>query len=236
MEADAEAGRVTTGSRRPGPLRFWTCLLGLLLLVLLTDSAKQSVPRVTLGYKELVHSGTVAPFREGLHSHTLLLDEERGRLLLGARDHIYMLDLEHLNRSPKKISWPASKERVETCIFAGKNPHTECANFIRVLHSYNRTHVYACGTGAFLPQCGFVEAGGRGEDSTFHLHLHSIEPGRLKCPFDPWQPFASVLTGEKNPSTAVPPHRCQPDLIPPVLTDVFPPASARTLSGSVDRL
>ncbi|XP_035283316.1 semaphorin-3D-like [Anguilla anguilla] len=196
MDADTEAGRVTTRSRRPGPLRFWMRLLGLLLPALLADSAKQSVPRVTLGYKELLHSGTVAPFREGLHSHTLLLDEERGRLLLGARDHIFMLDLEHLNRSPKKISWPASRERVETCIFAGKNPHTECANFIRVLHSYNRTHVYACGTGAFLPMCGFVETGGRGEDATFQLHLHSIEPGRLKCPFDPWQPFASVLTDQ----------------------------------------
>ncbi|KAI1888162.1 hypothetical protein AGOR_G00182190 [Albula goreensis] len=185
------------GSRRPGPPQLWMHLFGVLLWFLpMTDSTKQTVPRVTLSYKELLHSGTVAPFREGLHSHTLLLDEERGRLLLGAKDHIYMLDLDHLNRSPRKISWPASKDRVEMCKLAGKNAHTECANFIRVLHSYNRTHVYACGTGAFHPLCAFVETGGRGEDATFHLHPQSVESGRLKCPFDPWQPFASTLTDQ----------------------------------------
>lgn len=39
----------------------------------------------------------------------------------------------------------------------------ECANFVRVLHTYNRTHVYACGTGAFHPSCAFVEIIGRRE-------------------------------------------------------------------------
>lgn len=39
----------------------------------------------------------------------------------------------------------------------------ECANFVRVIHNYNRTHVYACGTGAFHPSCAFVEITGRRE-------------------------------------------------------------------------
>lgn len=39
----------------------------------------------------------------------------------------------------------------------------ECANFVRVIHNYNRTHVYACGTGAFHPSCAFVEISGRRE-------------------------------------------------------------------------
>uniref|UniRef100_A0A8C5EBX4 Sema domain-containing protein n=1 Tax=Gouania willdenowi TaxID=441366 RepID=A0A8C5EBX4_GOUWI len=39
----------------------------------------------------------------------------------------------------------------------------ECANFVRVLHNYNRTHVYACGTGAFNPICAFIEVSGHRE-------------------------------------------------------------------------
>ncbi|XP_036373451.1 semaphorin-3D-like [Megalops cyprinoides] len=197
MDAHSKAGRVTARSRRPGPPLPWLRLFVTLLSVSpMANCVKQSVPRVTLGYKELLHSGSVTHFHERLHSHTLLLDEERGRLLLGAKDHIFLLEMEHLNRNPRKISWPASKERVEMCKLAGKDAHTECANFIRVLHSYNRTHVYACGTGAYHPLCAFLETGGRGEEGVFHLHMQSVESGRLKCPFDPWQPFASVLTDQ----------------------------------------
>lgn len=45
------------------------------------------------------------------------------------------------------------------------SPQLECANFVRVVHNYNRTHVYACGTGAFHPSCAFVEITGRREAS-----------------------------------------------------------------------
>ncbi|XP_036375635.1 semaphorin-3D-like [Megalops cyprinoides] len=154
------------------------------------------IPGNHMTLRKLRLSGSVIPFLGSAEGGSLLLDEERGRLLLGTRDHIYLLELEHLNRSPRKISWPAPKERVEMCKLAGKNAQTECANFIRVLHNYNRTHVYACGTGAYHPLCAFVEVGGRGEEATFLLHTNSVESGRLKCPFDPRQPFASVLTDQ----------------------------------------
>uniref|UniRef100_A0A674NK10 Sema domain, immunoglobulin domain (Ig), short basic domain, secreted, (semaphorin) 3D n=1 Tax=Takifugu rubripes TaxID=31033 RepID=A0A674NK10_TAKRU len=113
---------------------------------------------------KLLQAGSVSLFlgpADGLHSHSLLLDEEKGRLLLGTRDHIYLLDPDDLSRTPRKIHWPAPWDRVETCKLAGKN--LECANFVRVLHNYNRTHVYACGTGAFHPTCAFVEITGRRE-------------------------------------------------------------------------
>lgn len=32
----------------------------------------------------------------------------------------------------------------------------------------------------------------------FKLDTHILESGRLKCPFDPQQPFASVMTGKIN--------------------------------------
>lgn len=34
-------------------------------------------------------------------------------------------------------------------------------NFVKLLHAYNRTHLLACGTGAFHPTCAFVEVGHR---------------------------------------------------------------------------
>lgn len=36
---------------------------------------------------------------------------------------------------------------------------SECANYIKVLHLYNRTHLLACGTGAFDPVCAYVRVG-----------------------------------------------------------------------------
>ncbi|XP_041112247.1 semaphorin-3D-like [Polyodon spathula] len=161
------------------PFQLVQHLFGLLLLISLhVDTFKQNIPRLKLSYKELLFSNSCMPFlgsADGLNFQTLLLDEERGLLLLGAKDHIFLLSLDDLNKNPQK---------------------TECANFIRILHGYNKTHVYACGTGAFHPVCGFIETGGRGEETTFHLNKQSLESGRLKCPFDPWQPFASVLTDE----------------------------------------
>ena len=55
---------------------------------------------------ELLQAGSVSLFlgpSDGLHSHSLLLDEERGRLLLGARDHVYMLDPDNLAGAPRKV-------------------------------------------------------------------------------------------------------------------------------------
>eukprot|EP00066_Takifugu_rubripes_P004094 XP_003967200.1 PREDICTED: semaphorin-3D [Takifugu rubripes] len=176
-------------------------LVGLMLLVALPFGAgfKQSVPRVKLDHRELLQAGSVSLFlgpADGLHSHSLLLDEEKGRLLLGTRDHIYLLDPDDLSRTPRKIHWPAPWDRVETCKLAGKNAKLECANFVRVLHNYNRTHVYACGTGAFHPTCAFVEITGRREDGAFRLLSSTLESGRLKCPFDPLQPFTSMLADQ----------------------------------------
>lgn len=36
-------------------------------------------------------------------------------------------------------------------------------NFVKLLHAYNRSHVLACGTGAFHPTCAFLEVGHRPE-------------------------------------------------------------------------
>ncbi|XP_039213450.1 semaphorin-3D isoform X2 [Crotalus tigris] len=172
-------------------LLFWGILLSSV-----EGTSKHNVPRLKLFYKDLLLSNSCVPFLgsvEGLDFRTLLLDEERGHLLLGAKDHIFLLSLVDLNKNGKKIFWPAAKEKVDLCKLAGKDAHTECANFIRVLQPYNKTHVYVCGTGAFHPVCGYIELGTHKEDVTFRFNSHNLESGRLKCPFDPQQPFASVM-------------------------------------------
>lgn len=72
---------------------------------------------------ELLHAGSVSLFlgpSDGLHSHSLLLDEERGRLLLGARDHIYLLDPDHLARAPRKVCYTGYKTGIQkVCINLG---------------------------------------------------------------------------------------------------------------------
>uniref|UniRef100_A0A8C5PM40 Semaphorin 3D n=1 Tax=Leptobrachium leishanense TaxID=445787 RepID=A0A8C5PM40_9ANUR len=177
-------------------------MLSVLLLMLLptSDSLKQNIPRLKLSYKDLLLSNSCIPLmdstNEGLESQTLLLDEERGKLLLGAKDQIYLLSLVDLNKNLRKIHWPAAKERVEFCKLAGKDTNTECANFVKVLHHYNKTHAYTCGTGAFHPQCGYLELGNPKEEIVFKIDTQHLESGRLKCPFDPQPPFASVMTDE----------------------------------------
>uniref|UniRef100_A0A672TZW7 Semaphorin 3G n=1 Tax=Strigops habroptila TaxID=2489341 RepID=A0A672TZW7_STRHB len=74
------------------------------------------------------------------------------------------------------------------------SPQTDCANYIRVLHPYNRTHLLACGTGAFHPICAFIYVGHRGEH-TFSLDPASVDPGRGRCPHEPSGAFASTLIG-----------------------------------------
>lgn len=43
----------------------------------------------------------------------------------------------------------------------------ECANFVRLIEPWNRTHLYTCGTGAYQPICTFINRGWRAEVNTF---------------------------------------------------------------------
>uniref|UniRef100_A0A8C1ZZ97 Si:dkey-49n23.1 n=1 Tax=Cyprinus carpio TaxID=7962 RepID=A0A8C1ZZ97_CYPCA len=84
----------------------------------------------------------------------LLLDEDRGWLLVGGRDYIYMLNSDSFTQPARKIHWPAGQEHIERCKYAGKN--LSVSNF---KWPFNKTHVYVCGTGAFHPQCTYIDLG-----------------------------------------------------------------------------
>uniref|UniRef100_A0A8C9NXT2 Semaphorin 3B n=1 Tax=Serinus canaria TaxID=9135 RepID=A0A8C9NXT2_SERCA len=127
----------------------------------------------------------------------LLLDEERGRLFVGAQNHLLSLALDDISQRGRKIYWPAPVEWREECNWAGKDITAECMNFVKILHPYNRTHLYACGTGAFHPVCAFIEAGQHAEEPVFKLDPHHTEDGKGKSPYDPRHTAASVLVGEE---------------------------------------
>lgn len=164
----------------------------------MNEAWKQSKPRLKFSYKDLLMNDSCIPFHGSAESssfQSLLIDEERGRLLVGAKDLIYVLSLENLNKEPEKIYWPATKDRVELCKQTGKK-EAECANFVRLLHIFNKTHVYACGTGAFNPACGRLQLSPPAQELSLSFDLKSLESGKLKCPYDPNQPFTSLLIDE----------------------------------------
>uniref|UniRef100_A0A8C3GA87 Sema domain, immunoglobulin domain (Ig), short basic domain, secreted, (semaphorin) 3bl n=1 Tax=Cyclopterus lumpus TaxID=8103 RepID=A0A8C3GA87_CYCLU len=124
----------------------------------------------------------------------VFLDEYRDRLFLGGKDILYSLLLGPASSESKEIYWPPLPGNREDCIQTGKEPQTECANFVRLLQPYNRTHLLACGTGAFQPMCAFISVGHRGEH-VFTMDPTNVENGRGKVPHDPSLPFASTFNG-----------------------------------------
>ncbi|KFP71938.1 Semaphorin-3D, partial [Acanthisitta chloris] len=137
---------------------------------------------------------------DGMDFQALLVDEDRGWLMVGAKNHIFLLHLDHPSREPEKIFWPAPREQVEHCQLAGKNVEMECANFIRLLQPFNRSHVFACGTGSYQPVCAFIQLGARGKGPgapTMRLVTHSLESGRGRCPYSPHEPFTGLLVDGK---------------------------------------
>uniref|UniRef100_A0AAR2LT79 Sema domain-containing protein n=1 Tax=Pygocentrus nattereri TaxID=42514 RepID=A0AAR2LT79_PYGNA len=119
---------------------------------------------------EMLESNNLLTFNGLANSsayHTFLLDEEKGRLFVGAKDHVLAFNLIDINMDQQLISWPPSSSRRDECKWAGKDVQKECSNFIKVLQPFNHTHLYACGTGAFHPVCAYVEVGKRPEVSIF---------------------------------------------------------------------
>uniref|UniRef100_A0A4W5LDP9 Sema domain, immunoglobulin domain (Ig), short basic domain, secreted, (semaphorin) 3Ab n=1 Tax=Hucho hucho TaxID=62062 RepID=A0A4W5LDP9_9TELE len=153
------------------------------------------VPAAMLLGKMMLESNNLVTFEGQVNSsayHTFLLDEEKGRLVVGAKDHIFSFNLVNISRDMAQIPWPASTSRRDECKWAGKDLMSECSNFIKVLQPFNQTHLYVCGTGAFHPVCAYLEVGKKLEDSVFRLEPQ-IENGRGKSPYDPKLLTASML-------------------------------------------
>ncbi|XP_035991307.1 sema domain, immunoglobulin domain (Ig), short basic domain, secreted, (semaphorin) 3bl isoform X3 [Fundulus heteroclitus] len=170
----------------------------ILLTLLITSicATRINVPRLRLSYKDLLSTNRSSVFsgHDGqLSLSAVFLDEYRDRLFLGGKDVLYSLLLSPVSSESKEIYWPPLPGSREECIQTGKE-QTECANFVRLLQPYNRTHLLACGTGAFQPMCAFVYVGHRGEH-VFTMNPLNVESGRGRVPHDPSFPFASTFSG-----------------------------------------
>uniref|UniRef100_A0A3Q2YPI3 Sema domain, immunoglobulin domain (Ig), short basic domain, secreted, (semaphorin) 3H n=1 Tax=Hippocampus comes TaxID=109280 RepID=A0A3Q2YPI3_HIPCM len=121
--------------------------------------------------------------------HSLLPDEDGMHLYVAMKDNLLSTSMDDITQNPRKLHWPASPDRVQECLMAGKDPEMECANFLRVLQPFNKTHLYVCGTGAFNPRCAFIATGVFRQT----LSYSQTECGKGKCPYDPFQKTASAI-------------------------------------------
>ncbi|KAJ3599613.1 hypothetical protein NHX12_033569 [Muraenolepis orangiensis] len=146
----------------------------LLLLSLAALGAQYCVPRKTFPYQ---HEELRWFREEGIWNYsTMLLREDQGVLLLGAREAIYALDIHNI--TSKKA--------------AGKQSEVECRNYIQTLHPVNDTTLYVCGTNAFSPVCDYMSY----SEGRLAL-LGRQEEGKGKCPFDPFQRYTSLMVGRE---------------------------------------
>ncbi|XP_065528196.1 semaphorin-4G isoform X1 [Lathamus discolor] len=144
-----------------------------------------ATPRTTVTFEELLG---VRRFRaRTLNYSTLLLEDDRGILYVGARGAIFALNSSDVaDGSHRTIQWEASPEKQMDCLQKGKNNKTECFNHVRFLQRLNSTHLYACGTYAFHPLCAAIDA------NRFTLPSH-FEEGKEKCPYDPARGYTGLI-------------------------------------------
>ncbi|XP_051474450.1 semaphorin-4G isoform X4 [Apus apus] len=144
-----------------------------------------ATPRTTVTFDELLgvrHFST-----RTLNYSTLLLEDGRGILYVGARGAIFALNSSDVgDGSHRTIPWEASPEKQMDCLQKGKNNKTECFNHVRFLQRLNSTHLYACGTYAFHPLCAAIDA------DTFTLPSY-FEEGKEKCPYDPARGYTGLI-------------------------------------------
>ncbi|KAM6939192.1 semaphorin-4E [Lycodopsis pacificus] len=145
------------------------------------------VPRKTVPYQN-----ELKLFKEeGIFNYsTMLMRDDLGVLLLGAREAVYALDIDDVSVRKAAVYWRVTEEKQRECTYKGKHAEVECRNYIRTLHRVNDTTMYVCGTNAFSPICDYM---------TFvhgQLRLEGKqEEGKGKCPFDPFQRYSSLMVG-----------------------------------------
>ncbi|CAG5896830.1 semaphorin-4E-like isoform 1-T3 [Menidia menidia] len=153
------------------------------------DSPPGCVPRRYVPYHR---DNSVLFHKEGVFNYsTLLLREDLGLLILGAREAVFALDIMDISMEMASVDWKVSEEQVRDCQNKGKDPETECKNYIRILHKMNNGKIYVCGTNAFDPECDYLSY----TDGKLTFE-GTAEDGKGKCPFDPFQRYASIMVDD----------------------------------------
>nr|XP_046246907.1 semaphorin-4E isoform X2 [Scatophagus argus] len=145
------------------------------------------VPRKTVPYQSELKSFT----EKGVFNYsTMLMRDDLGLLLLGAREAIYALDINNISVKKAAVYWRVTEEKQRECTYKGKQAEVECRNYIRTLHRVNDTTMYVCGTNAFSPTCDYMTF----DNGQLRLEGKQDE-GKGKCPFDPFQRYSSLMVG-----------------------------------------
>ncbi|XP_036441983.1 semaphorin-4E [Colossoma macropomum] len=169
------------------PLLTPNVLCGLMLACALTVlCTPDCTPRKSVPYE----SNHFKVFREeGISNYSsMLMREDLGLLIVGAREAIYALDIKDISLVKDKVSWQVTQAKQSECTYKGKHPDIDCRNYIRTLHQIGENVMYVCGTNAFNPICdNLAYVDGR-------LKLEGKqEEGKGKCPFDPSQRYSSIV-------------------------------------------
>ncbi|KAL6104410.1 uncharacterized protein ACO6RY_14147 [Pungitius sinensis] len=163
------------------------CVFWLLPLAwMLEKDSRLAFPRRSVPY----HKDNCHRFHEeGVFNYsTMLLREDVDLLLLGAREAVYALDLNDISKKLASVKWEVTQKQKNECKNKGKDPETECKNYIRILHQTADNKTYVCGTNAFDPECDYMSYA----DGKLTLEKKR-EDGKGKCPFDPFQRYASIM-------------------------------------------
>uniref|UniRef100_A0A8C9RL39 Si:ch211-129c21.1 n=1 Tax=Scleropages formosus TaxID=113540 RepID=A0A8C9RL39_SCLFO len=110
---------------------------------------------------------------------SMLLREDLGLLLLGAREAVYGLDLRNISRKTAEVGLATQS----VCCM-------DCWNYILILHVLKDGRMYVCGTNAFSPTCGYMVSTYEGGQL---LLLNTTEDGKGICPYDPYQRYSSLI-------------------------------------------
>ncbi|XP_062828184.1 semaphorin-4D isoform X4 [Anolis carolinensis] len=147
-------------------------------------SALGPVPRINWGHKEvhLIHFQESETFNYS----TLLLNEYKDILYVGAREVIFALNSLNISEKKQEVFWKVTENQKTRCAEKGKSKQTECLNYIRVLQQLSDTSLYICGTNAFQPVCDHL-------NSTSFKLVGRNDDGKGRCPFDPAQSYTSVM-------------------------------------------
>ncbi|KAI4900002.1 hypothetical protein NFI96_014507 [Prochilodus magdalenae] len=169
------------------PLLTPIVLCGLILACVFTVlCTPDCTPRKSIPYE----SGHFKVFREeGIWNYSsMLMREDLGLLIVGAREAIYALDIKDISAAKAKTDWQVPQIKRDECTYKGKHPDIECRNYIRTLHQINESVMYVCGTNAFNPVCDNIVY----VDGQLKLEGKQ-EEGKGKCPFDPFQRYSSIM-------------------------------------------
>ncbi|XP_029010706.1 sema domain, immunoglobulin domain (Ig), transmembrane domain (TM) and short cytoplasmic domain, (semaphorin) 4Ba [Betta splendens] len=180
--------------------RLWLAAYAVLLLGCFHTALMDNdvTPRLSFTYN--AKERTTRSFStSGVFNYTsILLSKEDNRLYVGARENLFALNLSDISAAElqRHLTWKTPKTKRDECSFKGKNPQTDCFNYVKILLRMNSTHLYACGTYAFSPICAFINTA---DFSLVRSDSGEVvtEDGRSRCPFNPeYKSTAIMADGE----------------------------------------